>query len=282
MEYELTYGELAVKVASYGGELVSVKKSDKERLWQNPTGEWAGHAPLLFPVCGHFGVKVDGVCYPIRAHGLAKRAEFDLVEKGDNFISLAFQSNDETRKEFPFDFIFTVTYRIVGDTLQVEYDVKNPATTPMYFACGCHEGYALDENVDGYQIVFETQEKLTHYPHNDDGYLTGETQDYGTMQTFPLPRDVMQGGLTLIFKDVVSRKVQLMKKDKTPLVELSFDGFSNLLLWRAGDAKYICIEPWTNVPDVADKEDIEFSQKEGVIKVNGGENKKMVHTITFF
>ena len=164
----------------------------------------------------------------------------------------------------------------------MEYDVKNPATTPMYFACGCHEGYALDENVDGYQIVFETQEKLTHYPHNDEGYLTGETQDYGVTQIFPLPREVMQGGLTLIFKDVVSRKVQLMKKDKTPLVELSFDGFSNLLLWRAGDAQYVCIEPWTNVPDVADKEDIEFSQKEGVVKVNGGENKKMVHSIRFF
>lgn len=282
MEYVLEFGELAITISSHGGELISVKKSGKERLWQNPTGEWSDHAPLLFPVCGHCGVKVDGVAYPILAHGFAQTAEFDLVEKGDNFISLAFQSNDETRKVFPFEFIFTVTYRIIDDTLQVEYDVENLGKTPMYFACGCHESYALDENLDEYQIVFEREAKLTHYPHDDDGYLTGETQDYGVTQIFPLPRDVMQGGLTLIFKDIVSRKLQLVKKDGTALAELTFDGFSNLLLWRGGDAKYICIEPWTNLPDVAEKEDIEFSKKEGVIKVGVGENKQIIHSIRYF
>ena len=65
MKYTVKNKTLSVTVDSYGAEMVSVEYNGKERLWQNATGEWAGHAPLLFPVCGHFGVTVDGVSYPI-------------------------------------------------------------------------------------------------------------------------------------------------------------------------------------------------------------------------
>ena len=42
-------------------------------------------------------------------------------------------------------------------------------------------------------------------------------------------------------------------------MDITFDGFPNLLLWRGGAGKFICIEPWTNLPDVVGKENIEFS-----------------------
>ena len=273
---------MQVTVDSLGAELISVVKDGKERVWQNPTGEWAGHAPLLFPVCGHCGVSVDGISYPIAMHGVARKSQFALVEQGETFVCLALASDEATRKVFPFDFIFEVTYRLNGNTLQIEFNVKNPAQTPLYFACGSHESYALDENVDGYSIEFETQETLTHYPHNNGGYLTGEKVDYGTRKVLDLPRDVLQDGTTLIFKGIQSRKVRLMKKDGTPLADVSFEGFPNLLFWRALDAKYICIEPWTNLPDLADVPDVEFSHKEGVMRVDGGASKKLVRTITYF
>jgi len=117
--------------------------------------------------------------------------------------------------------------------------------------------------------------------HNKDGYLTGETMVCGNGKPFPLPKDFLQDGETLIFKDVRSRSVNLVRKGGKPIATVTFEGFSNLLLWRMDEAKYICIEPWTNLPDYENVEDIEFSQKSGVIKVDGKSNKKLVRTISY-
>ena len=267
MDYTITNGKTSVTVTDLGAEAISVIVDGKERLWQNPTGEWAGHAPLLFPVCGHFGVTVDGVSYPIKAHGFAKRETFTLKEKGADFLTFSLRANEETKKVFPFEFIFNVTYRIECNTLAIEYLVENPSDKPLYFACGGHETFALDSDVDGYEIEFEKEENLVHYYHDKNGCLTGETKAYGNGKPFPLPIDFLQNGETLIFKDVRSRRVNLARKGGKPLASVTFEGFDNLLLWRQDEAKYICIEPWTNVPDYAGAPDKEFSQKEGVYKV---------------
>ena len=282
MQYILKNEKLRIVVDSRGAELISVVKDGKERLWQNPTGEWAGHSPLLFPVCGHCGVTVDGVSYPIPMHGVLRKAEFEFVEQTENTLRFALASNEETKRVYPFDFVFEAVYRLDGATLAVEFVVKNPATTPLYFACGSHESYALEGNVDEYQLEFDRETKLTHYPHNGGGVLTGEKVEFGSMKVLPLPRDLLLDGITLIFKDVQSKRVRLTKKDGTPLAELTYEGFPNVLLWHAGDAKYICIEPWTNLPDLADTPDIEFSTKGGVMQVDGGATKTLVHTIKYY
>lgn len=282
MNYTINNARTSVTVTDLGAEVISVVVDGKERLWQNSTGEWAGHAPLLFPVCGHCGVKVDGVEYPIKAHGFAKRMPFALVDSGNNFLTFALSSNEETKAVYPFDFIFEVTYRIEENTLSIEYNVKNPAKTPLYFACGGHETFDLfGEDVDNFEIDFEKEEKLVHYYHDKDGYITGKTMDCGNGKPFSLPKDFLQEGETLIFKDVQSRSVNLVRKGGKPLATVTFEGFSNLLLWRQDEARYICIEPWTNLPDDAGVPDIEFSQKSGVIKVDGKSNKKLIRTIAY-
>ena len=159
--------------------------------------------------------------------------------------------------------------------------MENPSDKPLYFACGGHETFALDSDVDGYEIEFEKEENLVHYYHDKNGCLTGETKAYGNGKPFPLPIDFLQNGETLIFKDVRSRRVNLARKGGKPLASVTFEGFDNLLLWRQDEAKYICIEPWTNVPDYAGAPDKEFSQKEGVYKVEGKSSKKLVRTITY-
>jgi galactose mutarotase-like enzyme len=281
MQYTLKNTNMQITVADLGAELISVIKDGKERIWQNPTGEWAGHAPLLFPVCGHCGVTVDGVAYPIGLHGVARKSVFTLIKQTDNALHFVLTDNEQTKKVFPFAFVFEVVYRLDGDTLSIQFIVKNPAETPLYFACGSHESYALEGNVDEYQVEFDTEEKLTHRPHNAGGYLTGEKVDYGVKKVLDLPREVLQNGDTLIFENVQSRKVRLVKKGVGTVAEITFEGFGNLLFWRGGDAEYICIEPWTNLPDLADIPDIEFSTKAGVMKLGAGEEKTLVRTIKY-
>lgn len=281
MQYTIHNDTLSCKVDSLGGELVSVVKGGKERVWQNQTGEWAGHGPLLFPVCGHCGVKVDGVEYPISAHGFAKKMQFSLVKKTETEVVLAIEANEETKKVYPFDFRFEVSYALKENVLFIGYRVINPAEKPLYFACGGHESFALDCGVENYEIAFEKQENLVHYFHDNDGYMTGERKAYGTLQTLPLPKDFLQEGRTLIFKDVLSRKVWLCERGGKKLATITFDGFENLLVWHAGKAPFICIEPWTNLPDPAGEADVEFKDKGGVIEVSGNAEKTLVRTIAY-
>ncbi len=281
MQYTIDNGTLCVKVESYGAEIVSVVKDGKERIWQNETGEWAGHAPLLFPVSGHFGVKVNGTEYPILAHGFAKRMEFALVAQTENSLCFAIEANAETKKVYPFDFKFEVVYTIEDSKLSIAYKVKNPAETPLWFACGAHDAFALDHDVDAYELLFETCENLVHNYHDDGGYMTGETFSYGTGKSLPLPVDFLQEGRSLIFKDIRSRKVSLCEKGGKTLIKITFEEFPNLILWRAGAGKFICIEPWTNLPDYVGVPQAEFSKKEGVVEVAPKSDKTMTRIIEY-
>ena len=272
---------LNIEVETLGGELVSVCYQGKERLWQNPTGEWAGHAPLLFPVCGHFGVRVGGVSYPIRAHGFAKRSEFELAERGEDYLTLCLKSNAETRKVYPYEFAFFVTYRLCGARLEIEYKVQNPAEQPLYFACGGHDSFALEKDVDEYELRFDKETALTHRPCNESGYLTGETVTFERVNPFVLPKEYLQNNDSLIFERVQSKAVALCEKSGKELAKLCFEGFDNLLLWRAGNAKYICIEPWTNLPDFANAAEQEFSEKSGVLRVEPASCKILTRSIEY-
>lgn len=281
MQYTISNKQLKVTIRGMGAEIVSVIAGGKERVWQNPTGEWAGHGPVLFPVCGHCGVQVDGVSYPLPAHGFSKKTEYSLLEKGDDFVTLFISSNEETKKVYPYNFTFYVTYRLCENTVTVEFKMSNPDEKPLYFACGGHESFAIDSDVDGYQIEFEKEEKFLHWRNGEGGYLTGETQDLGSGKIFALPADFFVGGTTLVLKDTASKRIRFMQRDGKPLADITFEGFANLLLWRADRGRFICIEPWTNLPDVAGEPEVEFAQKFGVLKVDGNSEKTLVRTITY-
>ena len=90
MIYTISNEILTVQVNTLGGELISVKKDGKERLWQNENGGWAGHAPVLFPVCGDCTMIVRGKEYPIKKHGFARNSEFEL--QGINKTELTMQN----------------------------------------------------------------------------------------------------------------------------------------------------------------------------------------------
>lgn len=282
MNYTIKNSEITATFSSLGAELISLQKAGREYIWQNGTGEWAGHAPLLFPVCGHFGVKVDGVSYPIPFHGVARKAEFSVKEQSGSCITFELTSNEETQKLFPFAFVFRVKYSVDGDTLTLVYEVENPADKTLYFSCGSHEAYALDKEIQEYEVEFEKEENFINYRTTPNGYLSGETADLGTKKVLPLPLEFLQNNDSIILKNINSRKVTLREIGGKTLAEITFEGFSNLLFWRAMDGKFICIEPWTNVPDSAGVEDIEFSQKEGVMAVSPRDVKTLTRTVKVF
>ena len=283
MIYEIWNEQLKVQVESYGAEIVGVQFNGEERFWQNETGEWAGHSPVLFPLCGHFGVTVDGKTYPMKAHGFASKCEFACAKQTQTELAFTITASEETKKYYPYEFVLTVIYKIENNKLFASYQVQNPAKTPLYFACGGHDAFATKSgDMSNYKIVFEKEEHFVHYYHDDDGYLTGETRDFGTGKTLVLPQDFLQQGATLIFKDMKNNTVTLCEKNGKKLASLTYEGFANLLLWREDNAAFICIEPWTNLPDLVGADDVELSQKAGVIKVDGGKEKTLTRVVEWF
>lgn len=284
MKYTIKNSQLTVTVASLGAEIISMVKDGKEWSWQNPTGEWDGHAPLLFPVCGRCGIMLDGKKYPIGFHGFARKTEFTVTDQGEDFISLSISANEKTKEVYPFDFTFTITYKLENAKLVIEQTMQNLSNDkPLYFAIGGHDSFALDYNLDKYALDFEKEEDIVSWETTeDDGKLTGEVTDFGKAKKFDLPYDYLQKGVTLILKGVNSRKVTLCERNGKPLLAVAYDEeFKNLLFWREDDAKFLCIEPWTNLPDFVNAEDPDFKQKYGVMEVAPAASKKLVRSIEY-
>lgn len=281
MRYTVEKKGVKITVDSLGAELVEVQVDGKEKLWQNETGAWAGHAPLLFPICGRRTIVKGGKHYQTGLHSFARKTEFSLLEQGEDYLLFTLSSSDTTKAEYPFDFCLQVRYQIKDKGFTACYEVQNTGKEDLYFSCGSHESFALDSDVDGYEIEFEREENLVNLLHDDMGRLTGETVDYGARKTLALPKDYLQEGRTLIFGDIQSKQVKLKKIKGETVAVFSYEYCNNLLLWRAdGDSKYICIEPWGTLPETIGKPE-EISTMKDIIRVGVGETKIVSREIEY-
>ena len=281
MKYTIENEVLSVSAQTLGAELICVRAYGKERLWQNENGGWNGHAPVLFPVCGNCAMTVNGARYPLPPHGFASRKEFTLARKSSSELVFVLAADAKSRLLYPFEFEFTVTYSLQGDTLVIGYETYNPSNAVLPFSCGGHESFALEGPFSEYSIVFETKEHLLHRWHNERGLLTEKTYDFGERNEFALPEEFLSNGNTRIFSDLQSRRVTLCR-NKRARAEINFFGFSNLLLWRPHGANMICIEPWLNLPDSVGADAIAFAEKAGVCNLPPRARQTFTRTIRYF
>ncbi len=281
MIYGISNGILSANVSTLGGELVSLRKDGKERLWQNDNGSWRGHAPILFPVSGDCTMIVDGKQYPIKKHGFARKTEFYLVGMSKEEITLGFKSSEETKAVYPYDFEFHVTYRVKDSTLEIFYDVFNPTDAPIYAMCGCHESYALAEEVGKYEVLFNKNEVFDSYIYDEpNAGLKREVVKFGDGKYLAFPQKFLNTDC-LIFKDMNSTEVVLRKIGGKKIAKLKFEGFKNFLFWHPLGSKMICMEPWHNLPDFVDEKNVEFPLKNGAQEIPPKSKKRFTHSIEY-
>lgn len=282
MNYTIKSSHLSVTVSTRGAELVSIKNGEKEMLWQNENGKWSGHAPILFPVCGACGVRVNGVSYPIEKHGFALFSEFVCELKTENELVFRLTDNEETRRLFPFSFVFRAYYSVSDNVLSVKYEIENPSSdSPLFAATGAHESYMLDAPLSEYKLLFSEEEHFLNF-----SYDAVRTPDFGYGKVLPCPDSLLQNSESLVLDNINSRSVTLLKNSGEPVVKIDFEGYSNLLLWRpAGAPQMVCIEPWGNLFDPDDttpENDIEFSEKPNILRVEPQKKVAYNHTITYY
>lgn len=281
-EVKIKNSSLAVTISSMGAEITSVKKGEKELIWQADPSVWKGHAPLLFPICG--GLKddkfiYDGKEYIIAKHGFARNSEFEVETASKDNATFLLKSNDETKKCYPFDFELRVIYSLKENELTVTYDIKNTTDGDMYFSIGSHEAYSCPNGISEWSVIFDKEENLIATPV-DGPLLTYDENILAKSTRILLLKDEYFEIDALVFLNLKSRKLTL-KNDKTgDEIKLDFDGFPYLLIWTKPNAKYICLEPWCGIPDYLDS-DFDITKKKGIIRLQKGENAIRTHKILF-
>ena len=264
----ISNNDISVIISTFGAEIKSVIKNGKELIWEGNPEYWSGQAPLLFPICG--GLKDDkfvfeGKEYNLPKHGFARLSEFELESHDSEKAVFLLRSDDESLKQYPFEYELRVIYTLDNSKLNVEYNVKNISDKNMYFSIGAHEAYACPEGIEEYSIVFDKAEDL-NASLLDGNFLKYETVNVGeNVSEFQLKTEYFTTG-ALVFLDLKSKQVSLKNQKTGEAIEVDFNGFDYLLLWTIPGAGYICIEPWCGIPDFVDS-DYDITKKKGIIKV---------------
>ncbi|MBO5939120.1 MAG: aldose 1-epimerase family protein [Clostridia bacterium] len=278
---ELKNDRLVAKIAERGAELKSLCHDGKQYLWEGRAEVWGSSAPIMFPICG--GLKNDtytfgGKTYTLQKHGYARFMDFEVEHQTDTEAVLLHRSNEETKKSYPFDYELRVRYSLEGDSLRIEYLVKNLGEETMYFNVGAHEGYYTPEGIEDFDVIFPERETL------DTFVLYG---NLASNQRMPIIKDTNTLPLyekyftidALVFKDLVSRSAVLRNRKTGRALRVDFPKANYFLLWHKPNSPYICLEPWNGLQDTVDS-DGELTHKEGITALAAHEEFCYPHTIT--
>lgn len=164
--FQISNDKITIQIDSMGAELKSLKDiaSGREYMWNADPKYWKRTSPVLFPLVGGLkdGVyRLDGKEYPMGQHGFARDMEFRLKSQTAHEIWFTLESDNETLKRYPYQFILELGYELSDRTMIVKWRVKNPADERMYFAIGGHPAFLCPiENGTkqcDYKIRFDTK-----------------------------------------------------------------------------------------------------------------------------
>ncbi len=290
MLYTISNGSLTAQVDSLGAQLVSLKGANgAELIWIGDPNYWKGQAPVLFPMVGALRAGktlIGGQWYEMGQHGFARHMEFASVQVGADSLSLTLTSNAETKKMYPFDFAFTVTYALTESGYTTTFTVENTGTETMPFAVGGHPGFNIpvgeDAAFEDYTIVFEKPE-TQRCPAivMGQGLIdpTGCVFTLENQREIPLKHSLFYQD-ALVFEQLDSHWVQVRNKKTGRGVTMDFTGFPMFGIWSAqNDGPYVCLEPWTGCATRTTEGD-DFAEKHGMTLLPPGETSTHTFAVT--
>ena len=290
MIYTIQNEFLTVRVEDLGAQLSSIQAPDgTEYLWQGDPDIWARRAPILFPFIARLRENtyyLDGQPYTISTHGFARDMVFSLAEQGEDHISLQLTDTPETREVYPFSFSLTVTYTLEGNRLKKSHRVENRSDKDMYYELGAHDGFRAPVEpgvpMSSWSIRLPGVEHVQFYGMDESCTLTPKG-DAVPLEDGKLPLTPSTYGLDTMVLDRPPRALaQLVDDWGHPRVSVEFPDFDYLGLWTADkpfDTGYVCIEPWSSLPDAAFV-GRELSQKAGVRRLAPGQSEELSYLTT--
>jgi len=258
MIYTIENEIIKVDVSDMGAELQSIvlKSDNTEYLWQGNPEFWAGRASNLFPICGRLTdgkYTYKGKTYEMNLHGFARHSVFSAEKLSDTELKFTLTSSDELKVQYPFDFIFSITYTLDGNGLNCRYDVKNTGAEVMYFGLGGHPGYNVPltegEKFEDYYLEFDCVKPIKLVCMSPLFYL-GKTEPYPLTDGKIIELDHSLFSEDARFFTDMCGYVTLKSKKSEKFVRMEYPNMKFLGIWHKPQttAPYICIEPWTSLP----------------------------------
>lgn len=290
MLYDISSSGLTVRISSAGAQLMSVLGADgTQYLWQGDPTYWADRAINIFPYvarltngCYTYG----GKRYSMPIHGFAPTAEFTATEVSAHSVTFVLECAPDLYAQYPFQFRYSIRYRVEDDMLHVDLIAENLDNKTMYLGLGGHPGInvPLEDGLcfEDYQLEFPPchPRRVEFTP---SCFITGQEHPFPLEQDTTLP---LHHGLfdddAIVLKGVPGQVTLRSPKGRRGVTLLAPDlpvyGF-----WHAPktDAPYVCLEPWSSLPSRQDVvEDLEA--QEDLIAVPAGETYQTTWSLHCF
>ncbi len=290
MEIKLKTAHAEAVCTTLGGELRAFRACGKSYLWEGDPAYWGGTAPVLFPTVGSIfeeSVKFEGVSYPLKKHGFARKMEFKPVNAESDSVTCELCDSEVTKEVYPYSFRLLITHKICDEGFSTEFKVINSDEKPIWFTIGGHPAFNCPmnegEKFSDYKLVFEKVENA------DVIYTTSYGGGYIDTSFAPVDklRNTNEWNLAysdhdvdaLITPKLESRSVKLVHKDTGKGIEMNFNGFNALGVWTPPkkEAPFVCLEPWNGLPAYIGETD--FENKPYAIKLPVGEEYAVSYTV---
>lgn len=251
---------LTVAIEDKGAQLASILGADGvQYLWQGDPEIWARRAPILFPIIGRLKggqYTLGDRTYTIGQHGFARDMVFAVTEQSDTSVSFQLTDTQQTRLVYPFAFRLTVTYSLEGSRLTKHHLVENCSDTTMYYELGAHDGFraplAAGERMSDYAVRLPGLDAIRPYGMDGACMLTPQGKSY-PLSNGRMPLTPATYGLdTVVLPCPLQGRVMLVDGLDRPRVTLECAQFPYLGIWTQNKpfpTNYVCIEPWSTLPD---------------------------------
>lgn len=255
----------AATCQTHGAELLSYQTADgKEYMWQKDPAYWAKSSPVLFPYVGPVAqpVTIRGKAYDMPRHGFVKDADFEIKEKGEDYVTLITKTTEFTASVFPYDFEFTVTFRLNKEALEVIYGVVNKSDDEMLFLIGGHPGFFCP---------MEEGEAFTQY------LLHFEDEDVEDLHlNYP-----MFDNDAILYENLKHRSVKLVHQDTKKGLRFDFPDYLSVAFWTPikKEAPFLCFEPWC-AGDLSQVPNTCMDEKKYVQTLPAGESRDYLFSVT--
>lgn len=279
---------LTVEISEHGAELQSIRKGAVEYLWQGDPAYWGRRSPVLFPIVGSVWEKkyrVNGTEYELGQHGFARDMDFVLVSASETEARYRLESSEETLAKYPYPFVLEIAYSLHGNSVDVIWEVTNPADADLHFQIGAHPAFHYpdyDPEKSGRgSLSFDKSEGLECIRIKEKGCVDAQTKWPLEMPDgkVKLEKDTFDAIDTIMLQDGQIGQVNMFKEDGTPWLSVTFDA-PVVGIWSPPGkvAPFICLEPWYGRCDSVGYEG-EYKDKDWMNTLAPGEKFSSVYTI---
>lgn len=270
--------DLIIESKNSGAELTRIysKKYNKEILWNGDSSFWGRHSPILFPIVGRLKdneTYIEDKLYNMSQHGFARDMEFEVIDETNSSIIYKLQSNEESKKFYPYEFELLIKYTLEENKLNIKWEVKNIDSRDIYFSIGAHPAFNISsrEELSNYYIEFKCKDNVNQI--SLEGPYYNEITSMSKLETLELnPKSFEKDAI--IFTNIDELSIKNKKEDN--YIKVSFEDFPLVGIWSPYykdenlTAPFICVEPWHGLADSVNSDKV-YKNKKFINKLNIGE-----------